>query len=411
MRVPFNPHFTANQGGYSRDKAVELYDKMGSKSAVCVNDADLARMIIARGGVPILRMGAPEDDDLDARGIDPVEYADAMHNALLVAEAGLSGVKGISYIGNEIGSSSPKRTAKWFDAVIRRSNFHKRPVCVLNFAVRNPLPLLIAEFGTFIPALRENLQYGGGEMGFHEGTYIDPNTGEVVDTLDRAIATGAIGGYKRFVQEYGIRARITEFAASKSPNHGYSTWIGSERFGKLAEDSLNRVYLEDGVEVHPFTAFKWDRGEGFEYVEDTTVIKKFYELNRSYIYKEYSDVSYLTWNFGNVVQDGKVESSANINIRNRPGTDGSVLGLLRNGETITYWDNPFENGNYKWYRVMFNNQLGYVANTANLKLSRVDGGSNPTGLTPEQIAELKELQTDFDKFVKGVVPSSNGITF
>lgn len=294
-------------------------------------------MILARGGTPVLRMGAPEDDDLDARGIKPEEYADAMHNALLVAEAGIAGaaLKGIAHVGNEIGSAAIPRTLKFFEAVVRRLTFHRRKCCVLNLAVRNKFD----PFVPLIPAVLEN----GGEFGFHDGLYIDPETGEVVDTLAKALATGAIGGYRKFMQQYGIRARVTEFAASKTPLEGYNNWIGTNAFAKLCDDAARVVYAPDGVEFHPYSAFKWDRGEGFEYRDNLPLLNRFAETNRTY---EVKDVNMPTNSMHRLKVTGFPPGIAYRNIRTSPAatTPESDIGDLLAGDVVDVTLPPDANG-------------------------------------------------------------------
>ena len=389
-RTVINPHFISSQGGYSRDAAVEVYDRMQAKSAVCVNDVDLARMILARGGVPVLRMGAPEDDDLDARGIPPTEYADAMHNALLVAEAGITGahLKGVAHIGNEIGSAAIPRTITFFEAVVRRLTFHQRKCCVLNLAVRNKFD----PFTPLIPAVREN----GGEFGFHEGLYIDPETGEAIDTLVKALATGAIGGYRRFMREYGIRARVTEFAASKSPLIGYNGWIGTDAYAKLCDDTARFIYAPDGVEFHPYSAFKWDRGEGFEYRDNMVLLKRFAEINAAYEVKE-PQVTQPGWanhNWGTRIDGSTARVTAPINVRALPDETSADVGDLKDNTPISYWDKPYQSttgGKYVWYKVLDGIVERYVAQVSGLTFEAPVAPPAPLGklLTPAKEAELR----------------------
>jgi hypothetical protein len=401
MRVPVNPHFNANQGGYSRNASLVVYDRMGAKSAMIVNDHELPPLILARGGVPILRMGAPEDDDLDARGIDPVAYADAMHNTLASAEiaAGVKIGTSVAHIGNEIGSSEPDRTGRWFNVVVRRMNYHQRPTCILNAAVLNPSDNFVRRaFPYFIDAVRENEL---NELGFHEGLFIDPNNGTRHDTLPKALASGAIGGFRKFIQIFGVRVRITEFAASLTPNDGYLNWIGTAAFAKLCDDCAAGVYRD--VEFHPFTAFKWDRGKGFEYAD-----------NVAYPSKEPNLLNYQTHNWGKPVQRGKVLSSASINVRSRPSSDGTtILGVVKNGDIVTYWTTPYQSSPYRWYRIVWNNEaLGYVAEVANLQFENLDVEPQPsTGLTALEYQRLKDISIELANFTEEVKPSSSGTTF
>mgnify|MGYP006921287780 CR=1 FL=1 len=418
MPVPVNPHIVSSQGGYSRDGSMEVYARMSAQSAVTVNDHLLAQQILGRGGVPVVREGAPGDDDLDGRGVDPVAYADALHNQLLQIERNIPGAELTSeaYLGNEIGTSTPQRTGAWFNAAIRRLNFHRRPVCAFNFAVRNPpdnaegAKFIREAFPLFIDALRFNPL---SKLGFHEGTYVDPNTGEVVDTLAKAIQAGAIGGYRRFMREFGVKCRITEFAASKTPVDGWSTWMSEEEYAKLINNAVAQVYAPDEVEIHPYTVWKWDRAEGFEYRNALKLQLSFAATNAAYPYKGVKMANYLEFNYGKFTHHAKVSASAPIRLRLEPSTTGLILGTVKAGDEVAKWDIPFKSGAYDWYRVVLGDVLGFVASTAGLKFTDVgetsSGGSE--GLSAEQAAELEAIYDDLGAFIEEVVPAQNVVTF
>lgn len=281
-RTPINPHITANQGGYSRDRSISAYQRMQSRSAMCVDDYLLARDVLARNGVPILRTNAANDDDIDAK-LDPIEYVDSAHTQATEAERDIPGaaLKTRLHIGNELGSTNPARLDAWMQKAIDRATFHKRKVVACNWSVFNPDPGIIDA----LPKTRAALLNNGGEMGFHEGTLITPK-GVVIRTLQDALKHGAIGGYRPYMQKYGLRVRITEFAASFSPHDGWSTWMSEGEFAQLCDDAARLVYAPDGVEVHVFTLFKWDKGRGFEYIDAPTLQDKFARTNAAYEVKE-----------------------------------------------------------------------------------------------------------------------------
>lgn len=281
MPTVINPHFVASQGGYSRDRAAQVFQRMKSGSAMCVNDWEMARYILALSGTPILRIRCPDDDDADAKW-DPIEYVDTAHTELSAAEDGIPGaaLKGRIHIGNELGSASPERTAKWLAIAIRRATFHKRKAVAANWSVKNPESFMhpvLAQFGVY-RAINEN----EGEMGYHEGAYIDPKTKQIYRTFADCVAGGCIGGYREAQRQYGFRVRITELTASKTPLDGPSTWMSDAELSALYEDGARHIWVPDGVETHGYTAFKWDRGTGFEYADNLPLQDAFARINVAY---------------------------------------------------------------------------------------------------------------------------------
>lgn len=324
-----NPHVVASQGGYSRDRAAQVYKRMNSSAAMCVNDWEMAQYILALGGTPILRIRCPDDDDADAR-FDPIEYVNTAHTQLSAAEEGIPGaaLKGRIHIGNELGSATPERTARWLEAAIRQTTFHKRKAVAANWSVKNPEPFMhpeLARCGVYTA-----INVNGGEMGSHEGAYIDPKTGAVYRTFNECLASGAIGGYREAARKYGFRVRITEFAASKTPNDGWSTWMSEDEFAALCDDA-GRFYAANGVQAHIYTAFKWDRGRGFEYVDHPQLQNQFANTNERYPVNQ-QPVFIPTPTQGGVLSELTKLPGKYVNVRSQPG--GVDVGDLYKGNTI-----------------------------------------------------------------------------
>lgn len=418
-----NPHFVASQGGYSRDRAIGVYARMGSNFAMCTNDWEMARYILARGGTPILRIRCPDDDDADAR-FDPLEYVDTCHTQLSAAEAGIPGAagKGRVHIGNELGSATPERTAAWLAKAIRRATFHKRRAVAANWSVKNPAAFMhaaLASAGVYA-AINEN----GGEMGYHEGAYIDPHTGATFRTFEACLASGCIGGFRAAQQQYGFRVCITEFAASKTPVDGWSTWMSETEFATLC-DKAAKFYAAQGVMAHIYTAFQWDRGTGFEYVEAPTLQAEFAKINERYpVMTQPTVPDYSGHNWGERIENAVVLANANINVRLVPHELGTgIVGSLKNNDTVTYWKTPFQGTNYKWYKILFGGQERYVAEVAGLQFvpPLLPPIPTPSGrlLTPEAEGRLRihlkaiddataAIMAELDSAPEGVKPPVSG---
>lgn len=413
MNTVINPHFIASQGGYSRDRAITVYDRMKATSAVCVNDWEMARYILARGGTPILRIRCPDDDDADSR-FDPVEYIDTCHTELSAAEAGIPGAagKGRVHIGNELGSATKERTAAWLAKAIRRATFHKRKAVAANWSVKNPhesVHPVLAEYGVY-DAINEN----GGEMGYHEGAYIDPKTGEVFRTFAECLAGGCIGGFREAQQQYGFRVCITEFASSKTPVDGWSTWMSENEFAALC-DKAGQFYASLGVAAHVYSAFDWDRGTGFEYVDTPTLQDKFAQTNGRYPVTQPTVPTWQNHNWGTRITNATVKLSRTINVRAEPYEGSADEGDLANNATITYWTTPYKStqgDKYNWYKVLFGGQERYVAEVAGLRFEslptpvekRISFTEAEVNAMRAQLAALQDLLN------KGV-PSDSGNTF
>lgn len=409
-----NPHFVASQGGYSRDRAIGVYARMGSNFAVCVNDWEMARYVLARGGTPILRIRCPDDDDADAR-FDPVEYVDTCHAQLSAAEAGIPGAagRGVIHLGNELGSATPERTARWLETGIRRITFHKRKALASNWSVKNPEESMHAELARFgvYTAIRAN----GGWMGYHEGAYIDPHTGETFRSFEECFAGGCIGGWREAAQQYGFRVCITEFAASKTPVDGWSTWMSESEFTTLC-DKAAKFYAAQGVIAHIYTAFQWDRGTGFEYVEATTLQAEFAKINERYpVMTQPTIPDYSGHNWGQRIGGAKVVATANSNVRNQPDESVQpVVGTLKNGDSVTYWSSPFQGRNHHWYKVLFGGQERFVAAGAHLRFENPPAPEPepepelPPGsvvLTPAQYQTLQGIHAALGTFIQEVAPA------
>lgn len=387
-----NPHFTAFMEGYSRDRAVTVLRMMGAQSAVCVNDWELARAILQAGGTPILRSRAPFDDDADSH-IDPVEYVDTINTELHTAEAGIPGaaLRGIVHIGNELGSTQPRRTDDWLTAAIRRATQHKRKAVAANWSVFNPAPHMHAALLGTYAAIRAN----GGWMGYHEGTLVVPETGEVIKSITTAIQRGAIGGYRAAADRYGFKVMVTEFAASLTPNDGWSTWMDAREFADLCDAAARLVYAPDGVQVHVFTAFKWDRGRGFEYADNASLQLDFRETNRRYPVNEQAAV----------IIDPPTEGAQRVrvnalpaglqwrNIRSQPNGAAQDLGDLKVGDEIDLYLQRSDGWAY------LSRPLDGVKGWA--LMTGVEAGAvtipPPTGtvtLTPEQYGRLQGILSE-----------------
>ena len=385
-----NPHFIASQGGYSRDRAITVYDRMKATAAVCVNDHEMCRYILTRGGTPILRIRAPDDDDADAKW-DAHEYVDTVHTQLSVAEDGIPGaaLRGRVHIGNELGSADPPRTARWLEKAIRRATFHKRKAVAANWSVKNPEAFMhpeLAKQGVYA-AIIEN----GGEMGYHDGAYIDPKTGDVYRSFEDCVQSGAIGGFLPAMRQYGFRVRVTEFAASKTPNDGWATWIGEDEFAALCRKAA-QFYAALSVQVHVYSAFKWDRGTGFEYVDAPSLQASWAETNRIYPVKEppvtQPDPSKHNW--GNRIDGATLRATTGIKVREMPFEKSAEKGLLKDGAVVTYWDNPFQGSSYRWYKVLFEGVERYIAEVSLLHFEpAVPPAPQGRLLTPEAQARIR----------------------
>lgn len=362
-RTVLNPHFVASQGGYSRDRAAGVYQRMKSQAAVTTNDWEMARYVLVLGGTPILRIRCPDDDDADAR-FDPIEYVDTAHTELSVAEHGIAGaaLKGRIHIGNELGSATPKRTAAWLEKAIRRATFHKRKAVAANWSVKNPRPFMHEYLKGVYVAIKEN----GGEMGAHEGAYIDPQTKEVFRTFEECLAGGCIGGWRDAAQQYGFRVRITEFAASKTPVDGWSTWMSEAEFAALCDDA-GAFYAESGIEAHIYTAFRWDRGTGFEYVDVPTLQDEFAKTNAAYEVKEVNMPTTTPPPAGLSGAFAAETTQTGLRLRAAPSTNAAIIRTLPLAEQVTVYSTPltaFEQYDFAYLKDSLGN-TGYAAISIN----------------------------------------------
>lgn len=392
-RTAINPHITANQGGYSRDRSITAYQRMQSHSAMCVDDYLLARDVLARNGVPILRTNAANDDDIDAK-LDPIEYVDNAHMQATEAERGIAGaaLKTRLHIGNELGSTNPARLDTWMQKAIDRATFHKRKVVACNWSVFNPDAGIIDA----LPKTRAALLNNGGEMGFHEGTLITPK-GVVIRTLQDALKHGAIGGYRQYMQKYGLRVRITEFAASFSPHDGWSTWMSEGEFAQLCDDAARLVYAPDGVEVHVFTLFRWDKGRGFEYIDAPTLQDKFARTNAAYEVKEpqVTQPDWQNFDWGKRIDGAFAKATDLINLRGTPFEGSAKHGQIGEGSIVTYWTNLYqstEGKKYQWYKVLDKDGVErYAAKVADLSF-----------INPPVSADVTYTKAEHDKLIAGL---------
>lgn len=409
-----NPHFNAFQGSYSRDRAGAIFARMKARSAMCVNDWELLRTILQRGGTPVHRHRAPQDDDADSH-IDPIEYVNTAHTQALAAEAG-GARKTIIHLGNELGSTQPKRTAEWLEAGIRRCTELGRICYAANWSVKNPEPHMHIELAKKVyPAIIAN----GGKMCCHEGAYIDPETGRIYRTLQECIEGGTIGGYRESRHKYGFCVAVTEFAASKTPHDGYGEWIGDAEFAALVNDSARLVYAPDGVDRYIYTAEKWDLGRGFEYADKPALQDKFAATNVAYPVKECKNVTqipdYSKHDWGQRINGAQVRTNgSNINVRPVPSEVGtSVVGTIGDGNNITYWNKPYPSevgGKYRWYKILYNGVERFVAETAGLRFENptLPAPELPPGaviLAPEQYQRWQSLANQMQALIEEVAPA------
>ena len=124
--------------------------------------------------------------------------------------------------------------------------------------------------------------------------------------------------------------------------------------------------------------------------------------------------------FGTRIDGAAVTTNgANVNVRPRPDELATpILGALKNGDTATYWNNPYKSpsgGKYTWYKVRINGQEGYAAEVAGLKFTPAADPAPPAGtvtLTPAQYqrwqaiaAEQAAANARMDALIKEVAPA------
>lgn len=404
---------------YTRDNILPPMKQMTGMYAVIVNDWELAAMWLQSGGIPILRIKTPQywDDDGD-KNIPNVEaYADHVCNLLDDAElyvpAELKG-KGVGHLGNELFTELPERTDVWLARGIRRFAARGRKCVVGNWAYLNRPKL--DKMPLTIQALRDT----GSWMGYHEGLYGD------VWRAEDAIANGAIGGFRAEQARYGFRVLITEFAASVTPHDGWQVMFanrgGYKEWARQIRKSLE-LALGTADALCLYSMPPWNEGRGFDYdnpdpqSDEYKLRDELALINRDFPVKEGGTVTQPSWqthDWGKRIDGATVRNTANVNIRPEPNENSKpALGVLKNGETVTFWDRPYSGGAYLWFKVLYMGLERYVAQVAGLRFEV------PVVVPPVQyltykatnIEALKKLFTDALAILEKGAASTDADTF
>lgn len=346
-------HIEANSPGYSRDIAVANARQIGGKYATVVNDALLCLMLLDVGIIPIHRINRNGllDDNAHQKGYSAREYVRTAHAEVPDKRAPIS-------LNNEPGQNDLERLRDFMLEGIDEANKLGRKLACFNWSYGNPEPS--AE--TVLAPVYRAIAAGGHFFCVHEGTDAQhPTLKDCYPSL--------IGRFLDVQKKYGFKVLVTEFAASLDAWHGWQTWQTAQQFAKACEDTVREVYAPNGVYMTPFTLFQWKIG--FDYINSDELKNAWAGINARIPVKEQpvtQQPGWVTHDWGKRIDGATVRNTANVNIRPEPNENSKpVLGVLKDGETVAYWDKPYSGGAYLWFKVLYMGLERYVAQVAGLR--------------------------------------------
>lgn len=269
-------HADGTAPGCTRDRVAALARQLKGRYAVVVNDPQLCALLASLGVKPVYRINRHgwDDDDADAH-FQLSAYVTLGHHELSVWEHAYGIPQGtcLLYIGNELGSTQPKRLNAWSLEGIPALDASGRQAVWWNWSVQNPD---LSVWWFLEPAIAQ-IKRRGDFIGFHEGTHWP------FKTVQQAIDSQSIGGFIPYMRRYGFKVFISEFAASKSPLEGWDAWLTAPQWVDQVFQAFTLVYDRWKIPVTPFTACPWrntpDRDTGFDYIDDQVVRAGFARLN------------------------------------------------------------------------------------------------------------------------------------
>lgn len=311
-------HIEANAPGYSREVALMCALQMGAKYATIVNDAELCRMMVDNGIVPIYRINRDGllDDNAHQRGYSARQYVRKAH-------ADVPDPRCLIYVNNEPGRWDLEKLNLWMLEAIDEANKLGRKIVAYNWSYGNPEPEDADILAPSYTALAEGEHF----LGVHEGF-------DIAHPTLASTRPYLIGRFIPVMQRFGMKVIVTEFAASKTAYDGWQTWLLWYQWSALLEEAVKDVYHPLGIAITPFTLFKWQNG--FDYVNSEELKNAIFEINRRFPMHSIVPAPQLGGVRATLTQVPKDF----INIRSQP--NGNDLGDLRVNETfLVFFDEPY----------------------------------------------------------------------
>lgn len=268
---------------------------------------------------------------------------------------------------------------------VNEANALGRKLVAINWSYGNPES---AAWDRLAPCAKA-LAAGGHYVGFHEG----------VDAAHPTLASCypyLIGRFIEAQKRFGFKVLITEWAASKDAHNGWQTWMSADQYASVTEDAVKQVYIPNGVNgVCPFSLFVWNHG--FDYYQSDDLKNAFKGINVRNPVKEgqVTQPGWATHDWGKRVDNATARATANVNIRPEPNENSKpVLGVLKDGDAVTYWDRPYSGGAYLWFKVLYMGIERYVAQVAGLHFETpavTPPAEKRYSFTEAQLTELRAL--------------------
>lgn len=388
MSTAIGIHVEANSAGYSRDRAIQCARNYGGEFATVVNDPMLCMMFLDIGMTPIHRINRNGllDDNAHQRGYSARDY-------VRTANAEVPDKRALISLNNEPGQQDLERLRDFMLAGIDEANQLGRTLACLNWSYGNPEPSAESILAPVYRAIAAGKHY----YCVHEGTDAQhPNLASCYPDL--------IGRFLDVQRRYGFRVLVTEFAASKDAWNGWQTW--DSNFAEVCRDTVREVYAPNSVHMTPFTAFKWKTG--FDYVDSPALQASWKETNILYPVKEQPVTQH---NWGTRIDGATARCTTNINIRTAPSANAEIAGLLKNGDVVSYWNNPLPGSPFRWYKLLHDGQERFVAEVSGLRFDPPAPSVERISYSPEQVRALYDHLAAMKAVLDQGAPSNSGNTF